>query len=448
MILIDYRNFQQDINKPLTNNSVILNLKLKHTYMSYINYSDSFKEFLLKSDSKVAQVLHQMRFKSYDPLMITNKEVDYITFRRDGTISYLPAGREHSENDNGDWAREGRQNGKPSKVIKKLFHPRVHKYIKDTDFETFTNMYKAAFTDEGFEFSIKDSSEIANVYCMGRGEGDASLNGSCMNGDEDYLEIYTNCHSLRIVTLEKDDLLYGRALLWNLKFNNEDIVLMDRVYVVQDYMYDMFLDYCNKNGWWRKQYYKTYDCKQDFVKPDGVLIRQTFKVYTDTDCSRYPYIDTFQHGDDGYITNEETGRHYYNNTDGERGGEGTYDEINDCYIDEDDSVYIECGDREYRGRTTHVDNCVEVNGDWYHVDDSNIVQVNCTWYTKDSDEIAYLESQGEWYMADEVCYCELSDSYELEDDCVYSEHHGTNILKDDAVELFGKYYHKNDVKEC
>ena len=373
--------------------------------MSYINYSDSFKEFLAKSDSKVAKVLHSMRFKSYDPLMITNKEVDYITFRRDGTISYLPAGREHMENENGDWARDGRQNGKPSKVIKKLFHPRVHKYIKDIDFETFTNLYKAAFTEEGFEFTIRPAGEIGEVYCMDRGEGDASLNESCMNDDDSYLYIYTNCTSLRIVTLEKDGLLYGRALLWNLKDGDKDIVFMDRVYVAKDYMYDMFIEYCKTSGWWRKKYYKTYDCKTEFINPNGEEVSKSFTVYTDTDFCEYPYIDTFQYGDDGYLSNIETGCHTYNNTDGERSGDHdgeVYDEINDCWINEDYSIYIENGDSRYRGRTTSSDDCVQVDGEWYHEHDSTIVEVNNTWYRKDDDNIIYVESQGEYYMADDV----------------------------------------------
>ena len=383
--------------------------------------------------------------------MITNKEVDYITFRRDGTISYLPAGREHSENDNGDWAREGRQNGRPSKVIKKLFHPRVHKYIKDTDFETFTNMYKAAFTDEGYEFTVKPGGDIAEVYCMDRGEGNASLNGSCMNGDEDYLEIYTNCTSLRIVTLEKDGYLHGRALLWNLKDGDDDIVFMDRVYVAQDYMYDMFIDYCKTNGWWRKKYYKTYDCKDVFINAKEEEVNRTFYVYTMTDFSQYPYIDTFQYGNDGCLSNKEMGEYTYNDTGGDRAGDHdgeTYDEIDDEWISEDDSVYIDSGERGYAGRTTHCDNAVEINNDFYHRDDCNIVRVNGTWYTKDSDEIVYVESEDEYYEADYVCYCELSETHELVDNCVYSDKHSTFILAEDAVAVDGKIYHKDDVTEC
>jgi hypothetical protein len=419
--------------------------------MSHINYSESFKDFLSKSDSKVAQVLHKMRFKHYNSLMITNKEVDYITFRRDGTISYLPAGRECMYTDDGDWAREGRQNGRPSKVIKKLFHPRVHKYIKDTDFETFTNLYKAAFSDDGYEFTVRPGRDIGKVYCMDRGEGDASLNGSCMNDDDSYLEIYTNCPSLRIVTLEKDGLLYGRALLWNLTYLPQDIILMDRVYVAQDYMYDMFLDYCKTNGWWRKKYYKTYDRKDVFINSKEEEVTQEFTVYTDTTFDCYPYIDTFQYGDDGYLSNRETGCHTYNNTDGERSGDHdgeVYDEINDEWISEDDSVYIDSGDRGYRDRATHVDNCVEINGDWWHEDDSHIVQVDGTWYTKDDDDIVYVESEDEWYLMDDVVHCDLSKTYELEDNCVYSDKHSTHILKEDAVEVDGNYYHKDDVTEC
>ena len=421
--------------------------------MSHINYSESFKDFLRKSDSKVAQVLHNMRFKSYDPLMITNKEVDYITFRRDGTISYLPAGRECLFTDDGEWAREGRQNGKPSKVIKKLFHPRVHKYIKDTDFETFTNLYKAAFTDEGYEFTVLDGKKIGEVYCMDRGEGDASLNGSCMNDDDSYLDMYTYCKSLRIVTLVKDGLLYGRALLWNLKDGDKDIVFMDRIYVAKDYMYDMFVEYCKTNGWWRKKHYKTYYFKSEFINSDGEEVeRKYFTVYTDTSHDSYPYIDTFQFGGDGYLTNECRGDYSYDNTDGNRSGDEeenkSYDEIDDCYIDDDDAVYITNGDRGYRDRTTHVDNCVEINGNWWHKEDSNIVLVGYTWYTKEDDDIVYVESEDEWYLQDDVVHCDFSDTYELEDNCVYSDKHSTYILKDDAVEVDGSYYHKDDVKEC
>lgn len=420
--------------------------------MSHINYSESFKDFLRKSDSKVAQVLHNMRLKSYDPLMITNKEVDYITFRRDGTISYLPAGRECLFTDDGEWSREGRQHGKPSKVIKKLFHPRVHKYIKDTDFEAFTNLYKAAFTDEGYEFTVRPSGEIDEVYCMDRGEGDASLNGSCMNDDDGYFDIYTGCKSLRIVTLVKDELLYGRALLWNLKDGDKDIVFMDRIYVAKDYMYDMFVEYCKTNGWWRKKHYKTYDIKDVFINSDGEEVeRKYFTVYTDTSHESYPYIDTFQWGGDGYLTNKETGEYSYNNTDGCRSGDHdgqTWDEIDDCYIDEDDAVYIDEGDRGYRNRTTHMDNSVRIDDSWYHKEDSSIVEINCTWYRKDDDEVAYVESEDEWYLVDDVVYSEFSDTHELEENCVYSEKHSTYILKEYAVEVDGNYYHKNDVNEC
>lgn len=420
--------------------------------MSHIYYSESFKDFLSKSDSKVAQVLHKMRFKHYNSLMITNKEVDYITFRRDGTISYLPAGRECLFTEDGEWAREGRQNGRPSKVIKKLFHPRVHKYIKDTDFETFTNLYKAAFTDEGYEFTVRPGRDIGEVYCMDRGEGDASLNGSCMNDDDSYLDMYTYCKSLRIVTLVKDGLLYGRALLWNLKDGDKDIVFMDRIYVAKDYMYDMFVEYCKTNGWWRKKHYKTYDYKNSFVNSEGEEVTKKFTVYTDTEHDSYPYIDTFQFGGDGYLTNECSGDYSYHNTDGTREGgdeeNRSYDEIDDCYIDDDDAVYISNGDRGYRDRTTHVDNCVEINGDWWHKHDSNIVLVGYTWYTKDDDDIVYVESEDEWYLTDDVVYCELSETYELEDNCVYSDKHATHILKEDAVEVDGNYYHKDDVTEC
>ena len=407
-----------------------------------IHYSRSFRQFLAESESKVAKILWRLNNKPYRPIMLTNAEIDYITFRKDGTISYLPAGKEHRQNDDGEWEREGRQNGRPAKVIRKLFHPRVQKFIKDVDFEAFSNAYKANFSDDGYEFTIHPNTKVKEVYDMERLEGDGSLNGSCMNGDVEYLDIYENCKQLRIVTLtNKDGLLCGRALLWNI---SDEITFLDRFYVVKDFMYDMFKDFAKDNGFWYKYRYMSYDDKSRMITPDGDVKYMNWTIRTNTDFDYYPYIDTFQFGNDGTLTNcsDET-MYCYSNTGGDRQHTGTYDEINDCYIDQEDAIYIESGDRCYRDRTTHVDNCVNIGDSWYHEDDSNIVKIGNTWYEKDSDEVCVVD--GEFCLMDDCVFSDFTDEYHLSDDCVYSDHHGTYIPNDDAVEIFGKYYHKNDV---
>jgi hypothetical protein len=95
--------------------------------MDNLYVSSSFRKFLHDSDNRVAQFI--MRGIYYEGwgypasrLMIKTDEVNYLTLRDDGTISYLPKGKEHKLTDDGRWARDGRQNGAPQKIIKKLLY--------------------------------------------------------------------------------------------------------------------------------------------------------------------------------------------------------------------------------------------------------------------------------------------------------------------------------------
>ena len=414
--------------------------------MKKIIFSKSFIEFLKNSECKIANVLFRLHKKSYDSLILTSAEINYLTFRNDGTISYLPAGKELKYNDDGQWGREGRQNGKPSKIIRKLFTDRAVKLLqfKDSDFECFTNAYKANFNEDGYIFELLDNKQIPSVYDMDRCTGEGSLNNSCMNGDMQYLDIYKNCDKLQILILKnKNGLLCGRSLVWKI---SDDITLMDRIYVTQDFMYDKFLSYA-KGNYWTKKDYKSYDNKRTFINLLGEEIDKTFTIYTDTDFDYYPYIDTFQYGGDGFLCNNDNYEYTYCCTGGEReGGEDNHDGEVYCesrgeYIDEDDAVYVENGDSIFRGGYHHVNDCVLVNDDWYHENDSNIIEIGNTWYTKDDSNI--IEINNEYHLIEDCIYCERDGEYYLSDDCVYCEDDEEDVLRDDAVEIDGKYYHKN-----
>lgn len=405
--------------------------------MERFHASKSFRDFLKQSDNRVARVLSKLCDRQREWRMfsntITTAEVNYLTFRRDGTISYLPNGKELKFNDDGEWARDGRQNGKPAKVVRKLFTERMLKFFKEADFESFANEYKSNFNDEGYVFLMRDRGEIKDVYDMDRARGDASLNGSCMNGDSNYLDMYEACESLRIlIMVDKDQLLCGRALVWNLKYNDEDIVFMDRVYVTQDFMYEKFVQYATENNMWRKKYYKTFDYKQQFVKPDGEEVATKFTVLTNTDHDRYPYIDTFCYGDDGELNNYG-GTYTYNDTGGERSGDDHEDEIWDEhrheYIHEDDAVSVDRG--YYRGYYIHVDDSVEcANGYiWWNGDD-RLQMVGDHYYDKESGDIEYVPNQDEWFLTEDTVYCESL---------------GESILREEAYEVDGKIYHEDEV---
>lgn len=417
--------------------------------MEKITYSQSFIDFMKKSDCRIAKILYRLNGKPYTPVMVTTEQVNYLTFRGDGAISFLPAGKPHVINENtGEWKREGRQNGKPAKVIRKLFSERVQKYFKDADFECFVNQYKAEFNEGGYCFTLLKNTDIPAVYDMERKSGDGSLNNSCMNGDTNYLDIYKYCPHLQILILKNTEgQLCGRALIWKI---SADITLMDRVYVTDDFMFDKFLSYCNSQKWWRKKDYKSYDNKEMFIDAAGNEVDKRFTIQTDTEHSEYPYIDTFQYGDDGSLNNYGSGDYTYNNTDGTRGGDEdnhdgeSYDEINERYICENDAIYIEHGEGRYRDRTCHVDNCVEVDGNWYYEDDCNIVEVSGKYYETDSSEICIVN--GDYELVDDCTYCERDNCYYLSDDCVYCEEDEEDVLESEAVEVDGKYYHTDSDK--
>jgi len=411
-----------------------------------IIYSDSFIEFLKKSDSTIAKFLFKLHNKNYLPLLINANEINYITFRGDGNISYLPKGKEHLTNDDGGWKRENRQHGKPAKIIKKLFSDRALKMFKDSDFEAFANQYKSQFNDDGYKFELLDNKQIKTVYDMKRNEGEGSLNGSCMNNDTNYLDIYENCSQLRILVLtNKNGLLCGRALVWQI---SENIILIDRFYVSHDFMYDKFLNYASENKFWRKVDFKSFSNKTNFLDSEGnEILNREFKINTNTNYAQFPYIDTFQYGNDGFLSNKNSYIYTYSNTDGTREGDEGEDEhegevwsgLEDCYICEDDAIYIDSGQRRYRDEYTFSSNVVFLNDCCYHMEDENICLVNGDYYLTDSDEVCEID--GYYYLTDDCTYCERDSCYYLCDDCVYCEIDGEDVLKSEAVEIDDNYYH-------
>lgn len=453
-----------------------------------INYSSSFREFLRSSDSRIAKILWRIHHNYYYyqhkyKHLVTTSKVDYITFRHDGTISFLPAGKEHKETDSGAWARDGRQNGRPGKVIQKLFTDKMLALIPPKEFEIFSNAYKAEYNGDKYEFVLMDNKDIPAVYCMARVSG-GRLGKSCMNDDDGCLDIYKKCKKLKILTLIETSTkkLAGRALVW---FIDEETIVMDRIYTAGDFMDDMFLDYAEKNKWYRKKEYTTFECPQDFICPAGKEVKKKWRVPTPVNFDRYPYIDTFCWGDDESLNNYGDGPYTYNDTEGRRDGDardewqnddddeqGMYDDIDDCYIDDDDAVCIDRGDR--RGATTHRNNAVEINGNYYWRGASQVVELSyddewhlredVVWSEKDQED--YPESEcvytvgkdwilrddateidGKWYHDDDTVYSQYHRKDLVKDDAVFSKHHNSWILEDEAIEFRGDWYHEDEVPE-
>jgi len=396
--------------------------------MEQLILSTSFYNFISGSNTKVGRILYRLYLKQsrratyvnnyhWRSNILNTKEINYITMRPDGQISFLPAGKPHKTNDAGDWQREGRQDGRPSKVIKKLFHPRFLRYLTDKDFENFANNYKSKSTVNGYTFELWDSTRIKEAYKMKRVDS-GKLGGSCMNDDVDYMDIYHHCKSLQIlVLLNSEGKLCGRALVWNIA---KDVTLMDRVYTCEDHLTEMYKDYATDKKWFRKYYIDSNDSCDYIMNPEGVAARRHFRVDTPTDFSQYPWIDTFHYGGDGFLTNEDIGKYCYDDTGGGRSGDShedgmVEDEIRGGMIDGDDAVNIDRGNRRYRDRTTHIDNTVEVHGYRYYEGDDTIVECSNGDFELRDDCVCCED--GEWRLEDECVLC-ADDQYRLEDDCV------------------------------
>lgn len=417
-------------------------------------YSNSFKKFLSESDSRICSILHRLDLKDRPSSIVSANSINYLTNRSDGTLSYLPSNREHIMNDDYTWSRKGRETGKPSKVIRKLFNDKfIQRYLKDVDFEAFANLYKKAFIDNGFRFELLPSNRIGEVYDMSPASGGGSLNGSCMRRYGNYMGIYHGNPDMEILTLFNDcDELCGRALVWHKVKNSHSadrFTFMDRIYVSEDYMYEYFLDYARDKGWWRKFDYDSRSDADKLVSPTGETHYVEMTVHLDTDYDEYPYIDTFHYGDDGWICNDSSCSYTYeyNDTDGGRSGDDrVWDELNQEHINSDYARYIDHG--RYSGHYIHYENSVYIDGEYWWEDDEDIVQVNGKWYTKDDDDICYVEGADEWYRTDDddIAFCDCDSEWHLVDDLVCHDDRGW-ILRENAVKVGDTIYHKDEVEE-
>ena len=414
-------------------------------------YSNSFKKFLSESDSRICNILHRLDLKDRPSSILTTKDINYLTNRKEGLISYLPSNRPHIMNEDYTWSRQGRESGRAGRVIRKLFDSRfISRYLTDKDFEDFTNLYRSEFNDQGLQFILHDCDAIGNVYNMDRFENGGTLDNSCMKGDGDYMEMYESNRSMQILALVNEHgELCGRALVWHNVIVNGNpsrtITFMDRVYVSDDFMFEMFVRYAIDKKWYYKVNYKNGGNIQQFFNPDGEKEDLVLRVNLDTDFDSYPYIDTLCYGGDGFLSNDSNDVMYtYQNTGGDRDG-GYWDDINDCRIScYDDVINIDQG--RYRGQTTHIDHAVCINGDWWWVDDNDIIEVGGTWYEKSDDEV--VEVDGIWYRTDDddIKYCECDYEYHHVDDLVYHDSRGW-ILLENAVKVKDVIYHKDEVEE-
>lgn len=454
---------------------------------SFMRMMQSFAE-----QNKIAELIYHGHGRlRYD-------EVNYLTMRG-SLISYLPEGRPHLVNDDGRWCREGRQEGKPGRVIRKVLSDfLIDEYeIDDRVVENFSNLCVSYVMANGDDESTANAvnlyvvnGDFITLYYNGHNHSrlaSGNLSGSCMAfKDPELFDIYAMNHDVcsMIVAIDGERLLAGRALLWK---TDEHGYCMDTIYAAES-IRPLFIEFAIKNGIRYKSQQSCHHSTFDMLNGQRINDTMTSVTLKRTSFDYYPYVDTLYYMQGSKLTNYEPDddSDYYSlrSTSGDyehvEADQRVYDEWDGRDIDECDAVWLDY--RRPNGHRwcghTHIDNSVYCRYNGFRILTDDAVDVDGEWYLEGCDGISYDDFNHEWISSDDAVYCEgtgktahesdtmrlYDDNYEHKDhviqlangqwayDCdenVVELHDGRHALIDDAVLLHdGTYaYNKEDIVE-
>ena len=370
-----------------------------------LRMTDSMREFLrsIASQSLVAEYLLDTHcFTDYG---------DFLAIRKKGNvsmISFCPKGKTQEFNENGDYKRDGRQEGSPARVAQKLIGP---DRFSNATYELFNNMFSGLTRKGELEFHVGETAkDFRFAYLQDNyvSEETGSLWRSCMRHDscQDYVSLYARLGA-KILYATIDGKVAARAILWTL---DDGDLMLDRVYGHNDSIKYAMLQYAKEKlgiSYYKK--YDSYDTPMAFIHitdegESSVTCRFQIQVGSVIDDNTYvPYMDTFKFFSEGYLYNDqddniaEDTRFEMCSTDGkcriqyrcQKCGDwidqedacwvGDYAYCAECVVYDDwsneeilreDSVQADDG----RGNliTTHIDNTVELGNGRYAIADETV----------------------------------------------------------------------------
>ena len=387
-------------------------------------------------DSQQLELLSEI-FACKIELLITD-EVRALSIRKDVfEVAFTPKGKDliYSNESQRTWSREGRQTGKPGRIIKKL----LAKDYKERDIELFSNQLKAELMSFG-DFAIVSGEDICywynsdNYYRIS-----GTLGNSCMRYNECqcYFDVYKDLAKMLICT--KDGKLLGRAILWEI----DGKTYMDRVYVCMDYLEEQFYQYAMEKEWTiREDNSLLYDessqrwleASDHYKNPRelNITLTCTYKY------PKFPYMDSFRYFDPKtltlYCSYPDFCTIHLSNTDGYY-NEGTEYECPCCgdrimiYDDEDhpwywSELYEEyiCPDCAiYNDYTeTYIHNNTTVVKVWNEGCRIEVpimcIEGNYTDADEESFSSEFIRIDGEYYTRDSVTWNEKLERYTIDND--------------------------------
>lgn len=299
-----YRDMEREYDEVPTFMSVKSKLIVKKPAFEELLINDNVSD-LFSFNAKGSEILGKM-LKCNARLI----EKNYLSIEGSGSdieLTFIPYTKMRFFDKSNVFDKELRekyaQKIKPIRFISELFKANNIDELLQSEIDDLISCFKKEI--DGV-FEIVEGCDIPkyynyNNYAMIGNSESGNLWNSCMRYDkcEYYFELYKDNCKMVILKQKGTDKIYGRALLWNLKGDKtyDGKILMDRIYVVKDFMFGLFKDFANKNGWFHlsEQSYGTYsfekngyeytlsnteDCYVELIKP--------LDFYEE-----FPYIDTF-----------------------------------------------------------------------------------------------------------------------------------------------------------
>ena len=214
------------------------------TLYRMLEISSSLKDFLDRADSYCSSACFSFKYHLLGRLdSNTGEIIDKEVFSKINSIS---------ESDDGYVILNGNQKIKLGKLIVKIGEATKVKTNNKSEavaIEKFVDQYKSWIKSiNSFKFKILKGEDIIigySTYCHAARTG--MLYNSCMNDrSTKLLELYTqNEKKVELLTLVDDnDKIYGRAFLW--KIDNKPFRFMDRIYGVDNYINNIFINYAKE----------------------------------------------------------------------------------------------------------------------------------------------------------------------------------------------------------
>jgi hypothetical protein len=259
--------------------------------------SDKLRRTLeeLKEKDRIAELM-------LDPEATHARSLNHLSLRKDGSFAFTPRGKPLVYKEEGVWSKEGRQEARPGRVVRKVFVPDVNTLVKDADVEKFVARLAGDFLDG--EMELVSGDDIHHWYQADNNHDRCGrLNTSCMqSATRNRLAYYTrNPDTVHLLILRDGAKIRARSLVWDTDHGKT----MDVVYGNDDAR-NKFLAYARASEW--NAYYEcqsrvSYDYA--LYTHDGIRLDGQLKVpIADWSFCVLPSIDTFRYFlDDGHSAN-------------------------------------------------------------------------------------------------------------------------------------------------